>query len=103
MIRRIQRREMNLERKCLPEYLSKISGLFFCRLSAITSEAIAESRKQGSSPPAVKGETAPAASPISSPCVLAMCFKTPPTGILPPRVSANSAPSKSKILQLSFS
>ena len=46
---------------------------------------------QGSSPPAVSGDTAPAASPSNSPRVLAMRVKTPPTGMRPPRRSTNRA------------
>ena len=61
------------------------------RYSSDHFAARVESRMQGSSPPAVSGETAPAASPISSPSGEAMLGKTPPTGIRPPRRSIVSA------------
>jgi len=48
-----------------------------------------------SAPPAVSGETAPAASPTSRPRSFAICRSTPPTGMRPPRRSITFAARKS--------
>src|SRR5260221_7736012 len=86
IVRRIQRREINRVRKRSPVYCSKTLESSERRRSLITSAAKIDSRRHGSRPPAVRGETAPAASPINRPFLLAICKRIPPTGILPPRV-----------------
>ena len=66
MIRRIHNRDVNRARKSSPEYCNKTFELPACSLSQTISAANFDKRIAGSSPPAVKGETAPAASPTAA-------------------------------------
>src|SRR2546423_6529577 len=98
MIRRIHSLEMNRARNISPEYARKTFASSVSRYLAITFAAKDERRRHGSSPPAVRGETAPAASPITNPRSLAIFRKTPPTGMRPPRRSTIFALLRSKRL-----
>src|SRR6185503_2595843 len=64
---RAQSREVNLARNLSPEYARRTPASPVLKNSVTTSAANAESRMHGSRPPAVNGETAPAASPINRP------------------------------------
>jgi hypothetical protein len=96
-IRLAHKREVNFERNACPEYRVKTAALPFERYADETLAASADNLMHGSNPPAVSGETAPAASPINKPLLFAILFRTPPTGIRPPRRSTRVAICKSRM------
>jgi len=96
-IRLAHNREVNFDRNAFPEYRDKTAALPFERYADETFAANEDNLMHGSNPPAVSGETAPAASPINKPLVFAIFFRTPPTGIRPPRRSTRVAICKSRM------
>src|SRR5678809_287053 len=96
-MRRAHKRDAKRDRNSSPEYDCNTCESPDDKYSVTTFAANADSRMHGSRPPAVSGDTAPAASPINRPLELAMFLSTPPTGIKPARVSICFALRKSII------
>src|SRR5215216_2894620 len=86
-MRRAHNRDAKRDRNSSPEYDCNTSTSPVDKYSVTTLAANADRRMHGSKPPAVSGETAPAASPINRPDELAIFLSTPPTGMRPARAS----------------